>query len=287
MDTSLCVYGQCVNEIEASIVSIPQKCRSKAVDVFYKVDKALLDLKNTYNEAMEKNKLASGEIDNQAAIVPVEPEELDEEEEPSEEANFKSLLKEKIRREFHQKLPERYWSLLQTVENPSDDREILRKLALDAGIPIIMRFFTNNSGRNDYEIGILWNEVPKLVGVQGSAKQIRDKAAEWKRSKWVESDFLIEKSLWEGSGEYPEPLDAPQTAQNGDNLNAGHMPSVAGGALNTTETAQNDIQEGARQALSTFVAAREDYSGRITDKSIFLKLEGIPELLFNLNGSKL
>ncbi len=78
--------------------------------------------------------------------------------------DFNALLKQKIRQEFHEQLPEKYWNLIDGVENPSDDREILCKLALDAGIPVIININEKNS-KKSYDIGILWNEMPKLVGV--------------------------------------------------------------------------------------------------------------------------
>lgn len=117
----------------------------------------------------------------------------------NEEEIFNNILKQKIREEFQGELPEKYWNLIEGVENPTDDREILMKLALDVGIPVIMNTFEKN-GRKNYNLGILWNEMPKLVGVAGTAKQIQDIAHNWfSKNEWVEKDNLIEKSRWSTS----------------------------------------------------------------------------------------
>lgn len=113
----------------------------------------------------------------------------------TQDSVFNNILKKKIREEFRQELPEKYWSLIDGVENPTDDREVISKLALDAGIPVIMSEIEKR-GRKSYEIGVLWNEMPKLVGITGTAKQIRDKASDWKKDSWVSEEKVISKKEW-------------------------------------------------------------------------------------------
>ncbi len=251
--TNLTICTDKINDMSRTIESIPSKCKAKSTDKFYEVDKALLELKNTYSNVMENVREASGIVTIREPILAPETTPIDP------EIQFKSLLKQKIRKVFHQKLPEKYWNLIDGVENPMDDREILCKLALDAKIPVIISYH-NKNGEIDYDIGILWNEIPKLVGVTGTAKQIRDKAHDWKTQKWVESEFLLEKSKWFEQGKI-----------------------LRAQAQNAAETAQNDASEGAWHMPRTFsVALPDGYSGQIQDKSVFLKLDGIPELIFNL-----
>jgi len=120
-----------------------------------------------------------------------------------EMSTFNDILKQKIRDEFHEQLPEKYWNLIDGVENPSDDREILCKLALEAGIPFVVQFIEKR-GRKTHNVGILWNELPKLVGVTGTPKQVQDKTRDWVKNGWIKDEILIEKGKLLNSGNIPE-----------------------------------------------------------------------------------
>ncbi len=181
----------------------------------------------------------------------------------SKDNMFNNILKEKIRNKFYNKLPEKYWDLIDSVENPSDDREIISKLALDAGIPIVV-----NKIENDYEIGVLWNEMPKMVGVKGTDKYIRDKAKDWKRDKWVENTELVSyRDFKRGC------LGA--TSQNIEESNAG-----------SGATSQNIEKLNAWSGATSYIIKSENYNGRLTDASIFLKLDGISELIYTLKRNR-
>lgn len=87
----------------------------------------------------------------------------------------------------------KYWNLIESVENPSDDREILCKLAYEAGIPFVVQSIEKRE-RKTYNVGILWNELPRLVGVTGTVKAMQTKASDWiTKYKWISEEILIEK----------------------------------------------------------------------------------------------
>lgn len=117
---------------------------------------------------------------------------------------YDTLLKSKIREEFKDSLDQKYSQLVNEVENPSDDRQFISNLALNIGIPVMVNFIKRKE-RKTYEIALILNEIPKIVGVKGSDKFIQDKARQWKdENKWIDDTYLVTKRQLLNSSESDE-----------------------------------------------------------------------------------
>lgn len=114
-----------------------------------------------------------------------------------EKAPYELLLREKVNNKFKDKLDREYFNLLQDIDL-SDDRQVILKLCEHAGITTVINI-TGTDTDKEYEVGILWNQIPRIVGVKGTNKELQDRASDWKRMKWVEPSHLTTYKDFKGS----------------------------------------------------------------------------------------
>lgn len=149
---------------------------------------------------------------------------------------YNVLLSNNIKAEFKEELSPKYYDIIDSMDNPSDDRELIKILALRSNIPVMIIYKVIRT-RKTYEIAILWNQLPRMVNYTGIGKASIDKAAKWKSRGWINEDKLVEKRELEGTADSAVP----------SNECVLHVP--------------------------------EGFTGQIQSKSLFIKLDGLVELI--------